>query len=148
MQNITLIQTYTMLTVIRKVSGLQELGGKGAVGVFVRLLVPRLPVFPVSASKRPLLGGAGRDLPASALDEQNQQVNKLPQGNHLRKGPKKDNFDLKRPERVGFKKKLPQRLAISACLRVCHRGSKGEHLCILIACLLVHSEETGGILHR
>lgn len=137
-----------MLTVIRQVSGLQELGGKGAVGVLVRLLVPRLPVFPMAASKRSLLGGAGRDLPASALDEQHQQVNKLPQGNHLRKGPKKDNADLKRPERVGFKKTLPQRLGIWAFLRVCHRGSKAEHLRILIACLHVHSEETGGILHR
>lgn len=137
-----------MLTVIRQVSGLQELGGKGAVGVLVRLLVPRLPVFPVAASKRPLLGRAGCDLPASALDEQHQQVNKLPQGKHLRKGPKKDKSDLKRPERDGFKKKLPQMLGIWALLRVCHRGSKGKHLRILIACLHVHSEETGGILHR
>lgn len=134
-----------MLTVIRQVSGLQELGGKGAVGVLVRLLVPRLSVFPVAASKRSLLGGAGRDLPASALDEQHQQVNKLPQGKHLRKGPKKDKADLKRG---GFKKKLPQMLGFGAFLRVCHRGSEGKHLRVLIACLHVHSEETGGILHR
>lgn len=70
--NITPIQTQNMLTVLRQVSGLQELGGKGAVRVLVRLLVARLPVFPVAASKGSLLGGAGRDLPASALDEQHQ----------------------------------------------------------------------------
>lgn len=137
-----------MLTVVREVSGLQELGGEGAVGVLVRFLVPRLSVFPVAASKRSLLGGAGRDLPASVLDEQHQQVHKPPQGKHRRKGPQKHNADLKRLQRVEFKKKLPQRLGISAFLPRCHRSSVGKHLRILIARLLVLTEETGGILHR
>lgn len=109
----------------------------------MRLLVPRLSVFPVAASKRSLLGGAGRDLPASAVDEQHQQVHKLPQGNHLQKGPKKDEANLERLEQVGFTKRLPQRTGISVFLRILHRGSLGKRPRILIACLDVHSEETG-----
>lgn len=58
------------LTVIGQVSGLQELGGEGAVGVLVRLLVARFPVLPVAAPKRSFFGGARRDPPPSAVDEQ------------------------------------------------------------------------------
>lgn len=138
-----------MLTVVRQVSGLQELGGEGAVGVLVRFLVARLSVLPVAASQRPLLGGAGRDLRAAAVQEQQQQVQQPPRGGqHLHAGPEKDESDSAGRERAGFKEGLPQRWRIWPFLRAGHRSSRTEPPRILIACLLVHSEETGGVLPR
>lgn len=75
---------HNMPTVIRQISGLQELGGERAVGVLVRLLVSRFSVLPVAAPKCPLLGGTRRDTPASTLDQQCQQLHKAPRENHGR----------------------------------------------------------------
>lgn len=87
---------HEMLTVIRYISGLQELGGESAVGVLVWLLMPRLSVLPVSAPKCSLLGGARRDPPPSTLHQQHRQLREPPQENHGQIMPKKQ----KRPKRL------------------------------------------------
>lgn len=72
----------TILTVVGQISGLQELRGERAVGVLVRLLVARLSVLSVAASKRTFLGGARRDPPPSAVDEQRRQLRQTPKQHH------------------------------------------------------------------
>lgn len=71
-----------MLTVIRQVFGLQKLRGERAVRVLVGLLVARLSVLPVAGSERSLLGGARRDPPPSALDDQHGERHEPQHRNH------------------------------------------------------------------
>lgn len=71
-----------ILTVIRQISRLQELRGKGAVGVLVRLLVARLSVLPVAAPERSFLGGARLDHPPPGVEEQHRHLQESPQPNH------------------------------------------------------------------
>lgn len=70
------------LTVIRQMSGLQELGGERAVGVPVGLRVARLSALPVAGPERSLLGGARRDPPPPSLDDEHRQLHEPRQGNH------------------------------------------------------------------
>lgn len=73
------------LTVIREVSGLQELGGEGAVGVLVRLLVSGFSVLPVAAPKRTFLGGTRCDPQPSIEDQKHKQRREPPQRDHCQK---------------------------------------------------------------
>lgn len=79
---VSINNSHEKLTVIREISGLQELGGEGTVGVLVRLLVSRLSVLPVAAPKRTFLGGARRDPPPSVEDQKHKQLREPPQRNH------------------------------------------------------------------
>lgn len=71
-----------ILTIIGQISGLQKLGGEGAVGVLVRLLVSRLSVLSVASPECSLIGGARRDPPPSSVDQQHRKLHKPPQKNH------------------------------------------------------------------
>lgn len=77
-----LIKKIQILTFIRQISGLQELGSECAVRVLMSLLMAGLSVLPVAGPECSFIGGARRDSPPSAPEEQHRQLREAPQQNH------------------------------------------------------------------